>query len=43
MRLIVQRYVANVEVDIFGQWVAGEIAREPLFDPKGERVRGPAG
>ena len=29
-----------VEVDIFGEWVAGEIAREPLFDPKGERVRG---
>jgi 4-methylaminobutanoate oxidase (formaldehyde-forming) len=28
-----------VEVDIFGQWVAGEIAREPLFDPSGERVR----
>jgi glycine cleavage system aminomethyltransferase T/glycine/D-amino acid oxidase-like deaminating enzyme len=31
-----------VEVDIFGRWVAGEVAREPLFDPKGERVRGPA-
>jgi glycine cleavage system aminomethyltransferase T/glycine/D-amino acid oxidase-like deaminating enzyme len=30
----------TVEVDIFGQWVAGEVAREPLFDPKGERVRG---
>jgi 4-methylaminobutanoate oxidase (formaldehyde-forming) len=29
-----------VEVDIFGQWVAGEVAREPLFDPQGERVRG---
>ena len=28
-----------VEVDIFGEWVAGEVAREPLFDPKGERVR----
>jgi 4-methylaminobutanoate oxidase (formaldehyde-forming) len=28
-----------VEVDIFGEWVAGEIAKEPLFDPKGERVR----
>ena len=28
-----------VEVDIFGSWVAGEVAREPLFDPKGERVR----
>jgi len=28
-----------VEVDIFGQWVPGEVAREPLFDPRGERVR----
>ena len=32
---------ANVEVDIFGEWVRGEVAREPLFDPKGERVRAP--
>ncbi len=30
---------AEVEVDLFGQWVAGEVAREPLFDPRGERVR----
>ncbi len=29
-----------VEVDVFGRWVSGEIAREPLLDPKGERVRG---
>ncbi len=29
-----------VEVDIFGEWIGGEIAREPLFDPQGERVRG---
>jgi 4-methylaminobutanoate oxidase (formaldehyde-forming) len=29
-----------VEVDIFGEWIAGEVAKEPLFDPKGERVRG---
>jgi 4-methylaminobutanoate oxidase (formaldehyde-forming) len=28
-----------IEVDIFGEWIAGEVAREPLFDPKGERVR----
>jgi glycine cleavage system aminomethyltransferase T/glycine/D-amino acid oxidase-like deaminating enzyme len=28
-----------VEVDIFGRWVAGEVAPEPLFDPRGERVR----
>jgi glycine cleavage system aminomethyltransferase T/glycine/D-amino acid oxidase-like deaminating enzyme len=30
---------AEVEIDIFGQWVRGEVAREPLFDPRGERVR----
>jgi len=29
-----------VEVEIFGRWVEGEVAPEPLFDPKGERVRG---
>jgi len=29
----------DVEVEIFGDWVAGEIAAEPLFDPKGERIR----
>jgi glycine cleavage system aminomethyltransferase T/glycine/D-amino acid oxidase-like deaminating enzyme len=28
-----------VEIDIFGRWVAGELAKEPLLDPKGERVR----
>jgi glycine cleavage system aminomethyltransferase T len=31
---------ARVEVDIFGRWVAGEVAAEPLFDPRGERLRG---
>jgi glycine cleavage system aminomethyltransferase T/glycine/D-amino acid oxidase-like deaminating enzyme len=30
----------TVEVDIFGQWVGGSVAAEPLFDPGGERVRG---
>jgi len=29
-----------VEIDIFGEWVGGEVAREPVFDPDGERVRG---
>jgi 4-methylaminobutanoate oxidase (formaldehyde-forming) len=29
-----------VEVDVFGEWVGGEVAAEPLFDPAGERVRG---
>ncbi len=30
---------ARIEVDIFGSWVTGEVAREPLFDPDGERIR----
>jgi glycine cleavage system aminomethyltransferase T/glycine/D-amino acid oxidase-like deaminating enzyme len=29
----------TVEVEIFGEWVGGEVAAEPLFDPAGERVR----
>jgi hypothetical protein len=29
-------------VEIFGEWVAGEVAEEPLWDPKGERIRGVA-
>ncbi|MDX6637560.1 MAG: hypothetical protein QOJ01_1071, partial [Solirubrobacterales bacterium] len=28
-----------VAVEIFGRWVEGEVASEPLFDPKGERIR----
>ena len=28
----------RVEVEIFGEWVAGEVAPEPLFDPAGERL-----
>jgi glycine cleavage system aminomethyltransferase T/glycine/D-amino acid oxidase-like deaminating enzyme len=28
-----------VEVEIFGAWVAGLVAREPLYDPEGSRVR----
>jgi glycine cleavage system aminomethyltransferase T/glycine/D-amino acid oxidase-like deaminating enzyme len=30
----------EVEVDIFGRWISAEVAREPLFDPDGDRVRG---
>jgi 4-methylaminobutanoate oxidase (formaldehyde-forming) len=30
----------KVEVEIFGEWVGGEVAPEPLFDPAGERLRG---
>jgi 4-methylaminobutanoate oxidase (formaldehyde-forming) len=29
----------RVEVDIFGDWIAGEIRADPLYDPAGERVR----
>jgi 4-methylaminobutanoate oxidase (formaldehyde-forming) len=28
-----------VEIDVFGDWISGEVARGPLFDPKGERIR----
>jgi 4-methylaminobutanoate oxidase (formaldehyde-forming) len=28
-----------VEIEIFGRWIGGEVAREPLFDPSGERIR----
>jgi glycine cleavage system aminomethyltransferase T/glycine/D-amino acid oxidase-like deaminating enzyme len=30
----------EVQVDIFGRWVSGEVAAEPLFDPDGGRTRG---
>jgi hypothetical protein len=26
-------------VEIFGDWVGGEVAAEPLWDPAGERIR----
>jgi 4-methylaminobutanoate oxidase (formaldehyde-forming) len=29
----------EVAVEIFGEWVQGTISDEPLFDPRGERVR----
>ena len=28
-----------VEVEIFGERVAGEVAAEPLYDPQGDRIR----
>jgi glycine cleavage system aminomethyltransferase T/glycine/D-amino acid oxidase-like deaminating enzyme len=27
------------EIEVFGEWVGSEVAAEPLYDPKGERVR----
>jgi glycine cleavage system aminomethyltransferase T/glycine/D-amino acid oxidase-like deaminating enzyme len=29
----------KVAVEIFGEWVTGVVARDPLYDPRGERVR----
>lgn len=29
----------GLEVNIFGDWVGGEVRAEPLYDPAGERVR----
>jgi len=28
-----------VAIDIFGDWVDGEVRADPLYDPKGQRVR----
>ena len=30
----------SVEVEVFGEWVAAEVAAEPLWDPAGARIRG---
>ncbi len=30
----------EVAVEIFGEWIPGTVAQAPLFDPKGERIRG---
>ena len=30
---------SRCEVEIFGEWVGGEVAAEPLFDPEGTRIR----
>jgi glycine cleavage system T protein len=29
----------TIEVEIFGEWIAGEVAAEPLYDPSGSRIR----
>jgi len=31
---------APVAVEVFGEWIEGAVAAEPLFDPQGTRVRG---
>jgi 4-methylaminobutanoate oxidase (formaldehyde-forming) len=30
----------RVSIDLFGDWVDATVAREPLFDPKGDRIHG---
>ena len=30
----------RVEIGIFGQWIGAQVARDPLYDPANERVRG---
>ena len=30
----------EVAVEVFGEWIDGQIAAEPLFDPRGARIRG---
>jgi 4-methylaminobutanoate oxidase (formaldehyde-forming) len=32
----------EAHIDIFGRWVAGEVTAEPLYDPRGERLRSSA-
>jgi 4-methylaminobutanoate oxidase (formaldehyde-forming) len=27
------------DIDVFGEWIGFEVAREPLWDPSGERIR----
>jgi len=29
----------SVEVEVFGEWIGADVADEPLYDPKGKRVR----
>ncbi len=29
----------KVEIEIFGEWVEGTVAKDPLFDPKGDRIK----
>ena len=29
----------SLEVEVFGEWIGAEVADEPLYDPKGERIR----
>src|SRR5579864_823920 len=30
---------STVEVQVFGRWVPATVASDPVFDPKGERIR----
>jgi len=28
-----------VDVDIFGTWITGRVAKDPLYDPTGQKIR----
>jgi 4-methylaminobutanoate oxidase (formaldehyde-forming) len=28
-----------VDVEVFGEWVGGEVVRDPIYDPTGARIR----
>ena len=34
-----RRSATRGEVEVFGEWVGFEVAREPLYDPDGARIR----
>jgi 4-methylaminobutanoate oxidase (formaldehyde-forming) len=29
----------ELEIELFGEWLRARVEREPLWDPKGERIR----
>jgi len=29
----------TVDVEVFGEWIAADVVDEPLYDPKGERIK----
>ena len=39
LRLLQRPGDKSVAIDIFGDWIDGEVRADPLYDPKGERIR----
>ncbi len=29
----------RVEVEVFGEWIAAEVVKDPVYDPDGTRIR----